>query len=52
MTQETAVVVGVGPGLGAALVRTFSQAGYTVLAAARSAPATDEIAAQGGDRPA
>jgi NAD(P)-dependent dehydrogenase (short-subunit alcohol dehydrogenase family) len=48
MTQETAVVVGVGPGLGAALVRTFSQAGYTVLAAARSAPAPEEIASQGG----
>lgn len=48
MTQETAVVVGVGPGLGAALVRTFSQAGHTVLAAARSAPAPDEIASQGG----
>ena len=48
MTQETAVVVGVGPGLGAALVRTFAQAGYTVLAAARSAPAPEEISAPGG----
>ena len=48
MTQETAAVVGVGPGLGAALVRTFSQAGYTVLAAARSASGANEIAAQGG----
>ena len=50
MIQETAVVVGVGPGLGAALVRTFSEAGYTVLAAARNAPAANEIAAQGDGR--
>jgi NAD(P)-dependent dehydrogenase (short-subunit alcohol dehydrogenase family) len=37
MSRETAVVVGVGPGLGAALVRTFANEGYTVFAAARSA---------------
>jgi len=35
--NETAVVVGVGPGLGSALVSAFSQEGYTVLAAARKA---------------
>ena len=35
--SNTAVVVGVGPGLGAALVDAFSQEGYTVLAAARKA---------------
>ena len=39
MRKETAVVVGVGPGLGAALVRTFASEGYTVVAAARSASA-------------
>lgn len=32
----TAVVVGVGPGLGLALANAFSQEGYTVLAAARN----------------
>lgn len=37
MRKQTAVVVGVGPGLGAALVRAFAGEGYTVVAAARSA---------------
>jgi NAD(P)-dependent dehydrogenase (short-subunit alcohol dehydrogenase family) len=37
MPQSTAVVVGVGPGLGAALVRAFAKEGHTVVAAARSA---------------
>jgi NAD(P)-dependent dehydrogenase (short-subunit alcohol dehydrogenase family) len=37
MGKPTAVVVGVGPGLGAALVRAFAHEGYTVFAAARSA---------------
>jgi NAD(P)-dependent dehydrogenase (short-subunit alcohol dehydrogenase family) len=37
MKKGTAVVVGVGPGLGAALVRTFAAEGHTVVAAARSA---------------
>ena len=35
--MASAVVVGVGPGLGAALVRAFANEGYTVFAAARSA---------------
>jgi NAD(P)-dependent dehydrogenase (short-subunit alcohol dehydrogenase family) len=39
MRVETAVVVGVGPGLGAALVRTFARERYTVVAAARAASA-------------
>ena len=39
MRKETAVVVGVGPGLGTALVRAFARDGYTVVAAARSASA-------------
>jgi NAD(P)-dependent dehydrogenase (short-subunit alcohol dehydrogenase family) len=34
---ETAVVVGVGPGLGLALVNRFAGEGYTVIAAARGA---------------
>jgi NAD(P)-dependent dehydrogenase (short-subunit alcohol dehydrogenase family) len=36
MSKPTAVVVGVGPGLGAALVRAFAGEGYTVVAAART----------------
>jgi NAD(P)-dependent dehydrogenase (short-subunit alcohol dehydrogenase family) len=39
MMQEptkVVVVIGVGPGLGAALVRTFAKEGYVVVAAARS----------------
>jgi NAD(P)-dependent dehydrogenase (short-subunit alcohol dehydrogenase family) len=46
MRKETAIVVGVGPGLGAALVRTFAAEGYTVVAAARSASALPELAAR------
>jgi NAD(P)-dependent dehydrogenase (short-subunit alcohol dehydrogenase family) len=45
---ETAVVVGVGPGLGAALVRTFASEGYTVVAAARSASALSDLEARNG----
>jgi NAD(P)-dependent dehydrogenase (short-subunit alcohol dehydrogenase family) len=41
--KQTAVVVGVGPGLGAALVRTFAREGYTVFAAARSASALTDL---------
>lgn len=37
MSQETAVIVGVGPGLGRALVRRFAEAGMQTVAAARSA---------------
>ena len=43
VTEETAVIVGVGPGLGSALVTTFSQQGYTVLAAARRASALEGL---------
>ncbi len=35
--SETAVIVGVGPGLGSALVHAFGAEGYTVVAAARKA---------------
>ena len=37
MSEATAVVVGVGPGLGSALVDAFADEGYAVFAAARSA---------------
>lgn len=43
MEAKTAVVVGVGPGLGAALVRAFAKEGYTVVAAARSASTLAEL---------
>lgn len=36
MAHETAVIVGVGPGLGAALARRFARAGMTVALAARN----------------
>ena len=39
MRTQTAIIVGVGSGLGAALVRAFAREGYTVIAAARSASA-------------
>ena len=39
MTNQTAVVVGVGPGLGLALVKAFANEGYTVFAAAREVSA-------------
>jgi len=35
--SESAVIVGVGPGLGSALVKAFAGEGYTVVAAARKA---------------
>jgi NAD(P)-dependent dehydrogenase (short-subunit alcohol dehydrogenase family) len=43
MATPTAVVVGVGPGLGAALVRAFAKEGYAVVAAARSASALPDL---------
>lgn len=49
MTAEVAVVVGVGPGLGSALVQTFSQAGYKILAAARRTVTPGAGAEQAGD---
>jgi NAD(P)-dependent dehydrogenase (short-subunit alcohol dehydrogenase family) len=50
VTTQTAVVVGVGPGLGAALVRTFAGEGYTVFAAARSASALPALDGSGAGR--
>lgn len=53
MSEEmTAVIVGVGPGLGASLVRKFSEAGYRIAAAARNPERLggliEEVAANGG----
>ena len=47
MSKQTAVVVGVGPGLGAALVRAFAGDGYTVFAAARSVSALADLKTDG-----
>lgn len=48
MTEENplAIVAGVGPGLGAALCRRLSAAGYTVAGLARSRDYTDELAVE------
>ncbi len=48
----TCIIVGVGPGLGAALARRFARAGHAVAVAARNveklAGVVDEITAEGG----
>lgn len=49
MTEEAAVVVGVGPGLGSALVRRFAAEGYSVIAVARRASALAELKSMEGD---
>ena len=50
MTNQTAVVVGVGPGLGSALVKAFANEGYTVFAAARRASALKDLSAPNSAR--
>ena len=45
MNRGTAVIVGVGSGLGASLVRGFSSAGLDVVAVARQASARGDLAA-------
>jgi len=44
--QESVVIVGVGPGLGAALGRRFATAGYTVALASRTLDKVEAIAAE------
>lgn len=46
MTRGTAVIVGVGPGLGLALARTFAAEGHDVALIARSADKLDGYTAQ------
>jgi NADP-dependent 3-hydroxy acid dehydrogenase YdfG len=50
--METAIIAGVGPGLGAALARAFSKEGYAVGLLSRrlesSEPVADEIRSRGG----
>lgn len=48
MTQELALIVGVGPGLGAALGRRFAKAGAKVALASRRLAPVQEIAAEYG----
>jgi len=43
LSDQTAVVVGVGPGLGVALVTAFADEGYIVFAAARRADSLDQL---------
>ena len=42
----TAVIVGVGPGLGAALCRRFAREGMNIAVAARNAAKTEKIVAE------
>jgi len=46
MTSGTALIVGVGPGLGSALARTFADAGHPVALLARDAGRLETYAAQ------
>jgi NAD(P)-dependent dehydrogenase (short-subunit alcohol dehydrogenase family) len=48
MRDQTAVVVGVGPGLGASLAHAFANEGYTVVAAARTVAKLEGIEDRGG----
>ena len=49
-TKPAAVVVGVGPGLGAALVRRFAREGMGVAIAARRVDKLRDLAAETGGR--
>jgi NAD(P)-dependent dehydrogenase (short-subunit alcohol dehydrogenase family) len=50
MAKEVALVVGVGPGLGAALARRFAQGGLAVAMAARNPDKLDALAREVGGR--
>lgn len=49
MKNEVAAAVGVGPGLGAALAKRFSNEGFTTIAVARRASSLTSL--RGGDDP-
>lgn len=49
MTQEIAVIVGVGPGLGWSLTRRFAGAGMRTVVAARNADKLKNLASQAGE---
>jgi NADP-dependent 3-hydroxy acid dehydrogenase YdfG len=44
--METAIIAGVGPGLGASLARAFAQEGYAVALLSRRAESSTEVAAE------
>ena len=48
--RQVAVIVGVGPGLGFALVRRFARAGMAVALAARSRERLEQLLASGAGR--
>lgn len=50
MTQDVAVVVGAGPGLGAALARRFAEAGMKVAVARRQTDELESLASEIGGR--
>jgi NAD(P)-dependent dehydrogenase (short-subunit alcohol dehydrogenase family) len=50
MTKDVALIVGVGPGLGAALARRFAQGGLAVAVAARRVEALADLAREVGGR--
>jgi len=50
MAKDVALIVGVGPGLGAALARRFAQGGLAVAVAARRVDALSELAREIGGR--
>ena len=50
MTKDVALIVGVGPGLGAALARRFAGGGLAVAVAARRVDALSELAREIGGR--
>src|SRR5439155_1664920 len=53
MTMETAVIAGVGPGLGSSLARAFAREGYAVALISRrsesSEPVAEQIRSAGGE---
>ena len=50
MTQDVAVVVGAGPGLGAAMARRFAQAGMAVAVARRQKDQLESLVSEIGGR--